>query len=85
MVKCNCNKMKPNMSDNEAYLRAKLIMKCAEVSTTKKEYAELSKEYKKLKHELEMTQDVLKDREFDLVFCAGILTGYQDCLADFLE
>lgn len=85
MVQCNCNKMNPNMSDKEAYLRAKLIMKCAEASTIKQEYEQLSIENKKLTQELEMIRSKLQDRDFDLIFCAGILTGYKDCLADFLE
>lgn len=90
MANC-CTKNNDNkkmMSDVEASLRAKLLVKCAEVADIKKEYENLKNEFCKLteafnnqKDKEEEYLDHIDDMNLQLHYYAGKLSVYQDIVS----
>lgn len=86
-TKNNDNKKKM-MSDVEASLRAKLLLKCAEAADIKKEYENLKKEFCKLteafkdqKDKEEEYLDHIDDMNLQLHYYAGKISAYQDIVS----
>lgn len=86
MIPCNCKKSN-NIPDIEASLKAKLLMKDAELNDIKQKYdkltilyAELIKEYKLLKSQIAENLDELKVKNNSIQFCEGKLAGFREAI-----
>lgn len=89
MTQCNCKKS-DNMPDIEASLKAKLLMKDAELNDMKQKYdkltilyAELLKESKLLKSQIAENLDELKVKNNNIQFCEGKLAGFREAIRIF--
>ena len=84
MVECKCNKNN-SMNNREAYLRAQLLLKSAQLDDSNRRYQKLSKEYDKLLEQFKIAKHELQEKDIDLVFYAGMISGYSDCVDDIFS
>ena len=84
MSERNCSEINYNMSNVEASLRAKLLVKCAEIADIQKKYENLAKAFDKLENDFKKQQDKTKEYLDDinnmtlqLHYYAGKIAAYQ--------
>ena len=89
---CRRNKDTKMMSDTEASLRAKLLVKCAEFADLKHKYEKLAEDFFKLQSELNETKvkqeeylDNIDDMHLQMQYYAGKLSVYKDIIGLVLD
>ena len=80
MVKNNCKERTPNMSNTEASLRARLLMKSAELDELSIQYNKLKEEFNCIKKIIESHDECTRDMKMEMNFCAGKLSAYQEIM-----
>ena len=82
MTHCNCKSAKSNMTNAEANLRAKLLVKSAELSDIKNEYNALVRKYKSACEKIQELESEIAENNLQtrlkLSFYEGKLSGYEE-------
>ena len=80
MVKNHCKERTPKMSNTEASLRARLLMKSAELDELSIKYNKLKEEFNCIKKIVESHDECTRDMKMEMNFCAGKLSAYQEIM-----
>ena len=85
MVKHNSKEAMPKMSNMEASLRAKLLMKSAQLEELSNEYDKLKEDFNHIKKLFEKQDNIEQDMKLELSYCAGKLSAYQEVVKAMLD
>lgn len=85
MVRNNSKEAMPKMSNMEASLRAKLLMKAAQLEELSNEYDKLKEDFNYIKKLLEKQNNIKQDMKLELSYCAGKLSAYQEVVKAMLD